>query len=71
VDLVFEDSCHSDPGFTNNLSFWSQQLVQGGVMSGHDYAPQYPNIMTAVNALAQQWQQTVQVHGTLWSLCKP
>ena len=71
VNLVFEDSCHSDPGFTENLDFWTQKLVHGGVMAGHDYATEYPNIMSAVNALAQEWQTEIHLHGTLWSLHKP
>jgi predicted O-methyltransferase YrrM len=68
IDLVFEDSVHSNPVLHENLAFWIQFVVPGGVISGHDYSDAFPDVKSEVDYLANELGQKVTVVGTLWSI---
>ena len=71
IDLVFEDSVHSNPVLNENLAFWIQFIVPGGVISGHGYSDAFPDVRAEVNDLANKLGQEVTVVGTLWSIQVP
>jgi len=71
VDLVFEDSVHTNPLLHENLSFWARLVRAGGVICGHDYCDQFPDVMAEVDRLAAHFGIRVEVTGTLWSMRVP
>ena len=50
VDLVFEDSDHSQKALSYALPFWWGHVKPGGILSGHDYWGQ--EVKTAVDTFA-------------------
>jgi hypothetical protein len=71
VDLYVEDAIHANPVLRQNLDFWGSRVRAGGVIAGHDYTPQWPDVIREVEGLAQRLQSTIQVTETLWSFVKP
>jgi hypothetical protein len=71
VDIVFDDSNHTNPWFRNNLNFWSQHLRPGGILCGHDYCDDWPDVRSEVDGLAREWKTKVSVVGMLWWLEAP
>lgn len=54
VDMVFEDSEHCNPQFSDNIWFWWDRLGSGAVMCGHDYQnPRFPDVTTAITAFSE------------------
>ena len=50
VDLVFEDSDHSQRTLNYALPFWWSRINPGGILSGHDYTMR--DVKTAVDTFA-------------------
>lgn len=71
VDMVYEDSSHNNPQLRDNLQFWYQWLKPGGLYAGHDYGPNYPEVLAEVNALAERTGGDLHVHGAVWWMLKP
>lgn len=68
VDLVFDDSVHSNPVFRQNLDFWRPLLRDGGILCGHDYHPDFPDVMAEVDALAKREGAVVERAGAVWAV---
>ena len=64
VDIFFDDSLHHNPYFRINLRFWLQHMKSGGIMCGHDYCSEWPDVVKEVDALAAELG--VPVHTTEW-----
>lgn len=71
IDLYVEDAVHANPILQRNLNFWGQRVRPGGVISGHDYTPEWPDVIKEVNALANGLQSQITLVDTLWSVEKP
>jgi predicted O-methyltransferase YrrM len=71
IDLVFEDSVHTNPLLHENLSFWARLVRAGGVICGHDYCDEFPDVKTEVDRLAAHFGIRVEITGTLWSMRVP
>ena len=50
VDLVFEDSDHTQRALNYALPFWWSRINPGGILSGHDYSMR--DVKTAVDTFA-------------------
>lgn len=50
IDLLFEDSDHTQKTLSHALPFWWSRIKQGGILSGHDY--QMRDVKTAVDTFA-------------------
>lgn len=57
VDLVFEDSDHTQKTLSHALPFWWQRLNNGGILSGHDYSVR--EVKTSVDLFALSNNLTV------------
>jgi len=68
VDLVFDDSVHCNPVFRRNLDFWRPLLRAGGILCGHDYHPDFPDVVAEVDALAEREGATVERAGAVWAV---
>jgi hypothetical protein len=70
IDLYIEDAVHTNPELAKNIAFWSRLVKSGGVVCGHDYVLQWPDVMTQADALAIKFRSTLEVVETLWSVVK-
>jgi hypothetical protein len=71
VDLLFEDSVHTNPVLHQNLTFWTPFVRPRGVICGHDYCDQFPDVKAEVNRITAAHDTQAQVTGTLWSVRVP
>jgi cephalosporin hydroxylase len=51
VDHVFVDADHTSPGVDRDLEAWLPKVKSGGIISGHDYAGGFPDVVRAVDRL--------------------
>lgn len=49
IDWVFIDAGHSYESVTNDLKSWAPLVRQGGVVSGHDYQPNWAGVVLAID----------------------
>ena len=47
-DLIFLDSDHSYNYLTKEIEKYKPKLKKNGIMSGHDYSPEFPQVIRAV-----------------------
>ena len=71
VDFIFEDSRHTNPQLRDNLNFWVPLVRPGGVISGHDYIPDWPDVVQEVDQLRDRLGAELHVQGTVWWMIKP
>lgn len=71
LDVYFDDSVHTNPTFRENLDFWISHVKPGGILCGHDYSPQFPDIVSEVQALVVRLGARFEVVGSLWMIELP
>lgn len=71
VDFVFEDSSHINPQLRDNLDFWWQHIKTGGILSGHDFNPRWPDVYAEVQDFGARHGLDLKSHGTIWWFFKP
>jgi predicted O-methyltransferase YrrM len=71
VDIYFDDSVHTNPIFRENLYFWLERMKPGSIMCGHDYSPDFPDIVAEVNKLADKFSVTVEIVDKIWIIRLP
>lgn len=52
VDRVFLDGSHDGASVADDLVAWFARLRDDGVLAGHDYGPNHPELRAAVDAFA-------------------
>lgn len=69
VDLVFLDASHDRGAVSADIAAWRPKLRPGGRLAGHDYAPDHPGVIDAVDAAAEALGLSLE-HGpgSLWCL---
>ena len=70
--LVFLDASHDRAAVESDLAAWRPKIAPGGVLAGHDYRPDYPGVVSAVDSLART--SGLPLHrgpGSTWSLPFP
>ncbi len=69
-DFVHIDADHSFEKVSKDLEYWWPKLKTGGIMSGHDYMPEWNSepfgVIEAVNNFVQKHSQKLFVVGTNW-----
>lgn len=60
VDRVFIDAGHDHASVSEDLRVWSEKLVPGGVLAGHDYDFKHPEVVAAVDAFAAERRLVVE-----------
>lgn len=68
IDLVFEDSIHQNPTLGRTLAHWRKFLRKGGVICGHDYCSEWPDVILEVDRIAKELEVTPQTAGSFWWL---
>jgi hypothetical protein len=71
VSLYFEDAVHADPVLSRNLAFWGSHLTPQGILCGHDYIYASPDVIAAVDRLAEQTGRRRGLVQSLWYLLPP
>ena len=66
VDIFFDDAIHENPYLRRNLRFWLTFMKPGGIMCGHDYSAEWPDVVTEVDKLAHELGVKVQTCERLW-----
>lgn len=49
LDFVFIDAQHDYQSVKNDIGWWLPKIKDGGFISGHDYEPNFPGVVVAVN----------------------
>lgn len=49
LDLVYIDACHDYESVRDDIAAWLPKIRQRGWISGHDYVPNYPGVIQAVD----------------------
>lgn len=49
ADVVFIDADHSYESVRDDIEHWGEQVVDGGILAGHDRQGDYPGVVRAVN----------------------
>jgi len=47
-DFVYIDANHWDPYVTDDIVAWSKKVRRGGIVAGHDYHAEHPDVIKAV-----------------------
>jgi hypothetical protein len=71
IDFLFEDSQHVNPQMRDNLNFWVPLVRPGGVISGHDYTPNWPDVVKEADALAHTLGVELHRQSSVWWVIKP
>lgn len=50
VDVVMVDGDHSQQACADDIAFWWDKIVTGGVLAGHDYSDRWPSVRAAVDS---------------------
>jgi hypothetical protein len=70
IDMYVEDAVHTNPELGQNMSFWSTKVKSGGIVCGHDYGDQYPDVAQEAQKLARQYDSSIELIDTFWSIKK-
>lgn len=78
IDSIFIDGNHTYDGVCFDIDSWYPMLKPGGIMFGHDYWPQHPGVIEAVN-LKFGGDSVAEIPGgfrvqpdtRIWIHCKP
>lgn len=63
VDFVWIDGDHGYEDVVADIKAYGALLAPNGILSGHDYAPEFPDVVRAVNELCPGFARG---HGTSW-----
>jgi len=70
IDLFFMDAAHYNPECIINLMFYKKFMKDTGILCGHDYDDDWPDVKITVNLVANMLNKKVKLYeGTsLWEL---
>ena len=71
IDIYFDDSVHTNPIFRENLYFWLDRMKPGSIICGHDYSPNFPDIVKEVNSLAEKLSLPLEIVDKIWIIRLP
>ena len=64
LDLVFIDGDHSYEAVKHDILNWKKKVRPGGILAGHDYHPDFPGVVQAVDECLQDQLQVGEA--TVW-----
>lgn len=68
ADWIFIDADHSYEGCAGDIRAFRPLLIPGGLLSGHDYAENWPGVRRAVDELAAEVGPVTLGPSTIWSV---
>lgn len=68
INMFFMDSAHTNPNDWDILSVFVPRIVNGGILSGHDYNPVFPDVIENVHRLEKilNTKVTVATGTSIW-----
>lgn len=54
LDFVFIDAQHDYDSVKRDIELWTPKLKSGGLLSGHDYQPNFPGVIQAVHEIVDK-----------------
>jgi predicted O-methyltransferase YrrM len=69
ADIFFVDAAHSNPNDWHIILYGLKNLKSGGLLCGHDYSPDWPDVVENVKQLEQMLGKPVTLYAdtSLWS----
>lgn len=69
IDIFFLDAAHNNPSDILNIKYFLPLIKPGGLLCGHDYQPEWPEVVENVQWLEKELGKPVTLypHSTLWS----
>ena len=69
ADVFFIDAAHSNPNDWHIILYGLRHLKSGGLLCGHDYSPDWPDVVENVKQLEQMLGKPVTLYAdtSLWS----
>jgi predicted O-methyltransferase YrrM len=61
ADMAYIDAGHEYPDVSADIAAWRKHVRPGGVLAGHDYSPQFPGVVRAVDEIGKDG-----VEGAVW-----
>lgn len=71
VDFLFIDAAHTYEAVKADLTAWWPKMKPGATFAGHDYVPQWPGVVQAVNEFSERVGVPFRKDGTSWLMVKP
>ncbi len=71
IDVYFDDAVHNNPILRANLRFWLEKIKPGGVICGHDYCEEWPDVIKEAKLIARELGAEIRVAGTIWAIQIP
>lgn len=71
IDVYFDDAIHNNPILKANLTFWLEKIKPGGVICGHDYCEEWPDVIKEAKSIARELGAKIRVVGTIWAIQIP
>ena len=72
INLLFVDALHMNPSDWKIIEYFSQFIKVGGIISGHDFRGDYPDVINNVNRLASIYNTPINsfesTHSSIWSM---
>ena len=72
IDLLFVDALHKNPNDWKIIKYFAQFVKVGGIISGHDFRGDYPDVINNVNGLASIYNTPINsfesTHSSIWSI---
>jgi hypothetical protein len=70
IDIFFLDAAHMNPSDWENITYFSQFLKPNSIICGHDYIPQFPDVVENVRRLEKKYNTKVKTYEqtSLWSI---
>jgi hypothetical protein len=61
ADAIYLDGGHHFEEISGDIAAWRKHVRKGGILAGHDYSPQFPGVMRAVDEIGKDG-----VEGAVW-----
>lgn len=72
IDLLFVDASHKNPSDWKIIEYFAQFVKIGGIISGHDFRGDYPDVISNVNRLERIYNTPINsfelTHSSIWSM---
>jgi len=70
IDIFFLDAAHTNPSDWENLEYFMQFMKPTGMICGHDYNTDWPDVVENVHRLENMLNRKAKIHpmGCLWSI---
>ncbi len=65
-DVVFLDTIHTNPIDIDNIRYFLPKIKSGGILCGHDYYPNWPDVVENVKMLEKEFGVEAKITRSLW-----